>query len=366
MMRMAAAAQNVENCIDLTLGEPDAPTPPEICEALFQAAIEGCTHYAPGLGLIGLRDAISEYWAKKYNLRYGANEIFVTTGGSQASLLAMQAILNPGEEVILLEPFFTFYEQHITQAGGVPLFSMTGLEKHFLPGADEVEAIVTDKTKAIIVNSPCNPTGAVYPRQTLEGLARIAEKHDLLVISDELYEAFVYGAKHIPFATLPGMQERTITIGGMSKAYAMTGWRIGYAMGPAEIIKTMQVIGAPQTICVNTMVQEASEFAIRNCDKRIESMVSLFEKRVQFASELFASIPGLKITKPSGSFYLFIDVAGTGMNGEEFAVKMLEEAGVVTVPGLSFGPHCANYIRVACTVSNETMQEAVERIKAVL
>ena len=366
MMKMAAMAEGVEGCIDLTLGEPDISTPKAICRALYDSAERGETHYAPGMGIPGLRIAISGYWKRRYGMDYSPDEIFVTTGGSQASHLAMQACLDPGDEVIIPEPFFTFYEQHVLQAGGVPVYCMSGMENAFLPDPEKIEAGISKRTKAIIINSPCNPTGAVFPLGLMKEISRIASKHDLLVISDELYEAFVYGVPHIPFASLPGMKERTITIGGMSKSYAMTGWRIGYAMGSPTILRAMQVTGVPQTISVNTMVQKASEFALNNCEDAVGEITSLFKKRVKTAYEKFKDVPGIKTAEPKGSFYLFLDVSGTGMDGEEFADRALREAKVVTIPGASFGPDCRNYVRIACTVPEEMLEEASLRIRKML
>lgn len=366
MMKMAAMAGEMTDCINLTLGEPDIPTPEIICTALYEAAKKGETHYAPGMGIYGLRVAISNYWKRRYSLNYSTDEIFVTTGGSQALYLAMQACLDPGDEVIILEPFFTFYEQQVLQAGGVPIYCMSGEEDDFLPDPEKIESKICKRTKALIINSPCNPTGAVFPFELLTKISHIASRHDLLVISDELYEAFTYDVPHVPFASLPGMKERTITIGGMSKSYAMTGWRIGYAMGPPVLLRAMQVTGVPHTISVNTMVQRASEFALNNCDEIIGEITSLFRDRVKFSYEKFKNMPGIKTTEPDGSFYLFLEVSGTGMDGEEFAEKALKEAGVVTIPGASFGPHCKNYIRIACTVPEEMLEEASQRIRNML
>jgi len=186
------------------------------------------------------------------------------------------------------------------------------------------------------------------------------------VISDELYEAFAYDVPHVPFASLPGMKERAITIGGMSKSYAMTGWRIGYAMGPHVLLKAMQLTGVPHTISVNTMVQRASEFALDNCDDIVREISSLFRDRVNFSYEKFRNLPGIKTAEPKGSFYLFLDVSETGMDGEEFADKVLKEAGVVTIPGASFGPGCGNYVRIACTVPVDMIEEASQRIRNIL
>lgn len=366
MMKMAAMAEGIDGCIDLTLGEPDIPTPADICEALFNAARNGDTHYAPGMGIPGLRRAISEYWKRSYGLNYSSDEIFVTNGGSQSLYLAMQACLDPGDEVIILEPFFTFYEHHVLQAGGVPVYCMSGAEEGFIPDPERIRSKISKRTKAIIINSPCNPTGAVFSSELLAEIAAIASNHDLLVISDELYEAFVYDVPHIPVASLPGMKGRTLTIGGMSKSYAMTGWRVGYAMGGTEILKAMQMTGVPQTISVNTMSQRASEFALNNCDGTVAETALLFRKRVKFAYEKFKKLPGIKTVEPRGSFYLFLDVSGTGMDGKEFAERALKEAKVVTIPGTSFGPNCDAYIRIACTTTHDRLEEASERIKKIL
>lgn len=366
MMRMAAMAKGMEGCIDLSLGEPDIPTPLDICDSLCQAARAGDTHYCPGMGDPGFRSAISAYWQRKYGLFYGTDEIFVTVGGSQAAFLAMQAALDPGDEVIILEPFFTFYEQHVLQSGGVPVYCMSGAENGFLPDPATIEKSVSKKTKALILNSPCNPTGAVFPPDLLSSIADIAARHDLLVVSDELYEAFSYYTPHMPFASLPGMKDRTITIGGLSKSYAMTGWRVGYAMGPSPILRAMQVTGVVQTLSVSSMVQRASEYAMNNCDEKLREITLLFRERMEFSYRNFCSLPGIKVARPGGSFYLFLDVTKTGMDGESFSEKALKEAGVITIPGVSFGPHCGNYVRIACTVPEELLGEAALRIEKML
>ncbi|NLX85056.1 MAG: pyridoxal phosphate-dependent aminotransferase [Synergistaceae bacterium] len=366
MMKMAEMAKGITDSIDLTLGEPDITTPEVICEELYKAAKNGETHYVPGMGILGLRTAISDYWDRKYGLNYDPDEILVTTGGSHASYLTMQVCLDPGDEVIILEPFFTFYEEQVLQAGGVPIYCMSGAEKGFLPDPKEIESKISKRTKAILINSPCNPTGAVFPYELLMKISQIASKYDLLVVSDELYESFVYEGTHVPFASLPGMKERTITIGGMSKTYAMTGWRIGYAMGSPVYLKAMQVTGVSQTLSVNTMVQRASEFALNNCDDIVKEISTLYGERTKFAYEKFKTLPGIKTAEPKGSFYLFLDVSATGMDGEEFATKALKEARVVTIPGASFGPNCNNYIRIACTVSEEMLEEASRRIRKIL
>ncbi len=367
MMRMAALAAQKKGAIDLTLGEPDIATPADICEALAASARAGETHYQSGMGLPSLREAAAQYWKGKYGLDYAADDVLVTTGGSHAIALVLQACLDPGDEVIIFEPYFTFYELLVKQNGGIPVCVECSIENAYLPDPAEAEAAVSAKTKIMIVNSPCNPTGARYPADTMQGIASVAERHGLLVISDELYEAFAYDGPHIPMASLPDMMQRTVTIGGFSKSYAMTGWRVGYAMSPdRQLLKAMQAIGVAQVIGPNTMAQHACDYALRNCGAEIKMISELYRKRSAAAAEYFGAIPGIKCIKPGGSFYLFMDVSDTGMDGETFAVKMLNEADVVMIPGDSFGKNCRNFVRIACTVCEEKLKEAADRTAAAL
>lgn len=365
-MRMAIAAQEAGECINLTLGEPDITTPPEICKALCDAVNDGHTHYAPGAGLPSLREAVSSYWKRTYGLDYCTDEIYITTGGSHALNIVLHSILEKGDEVILLEPFFTFYEQNIEQSGGVPVYCMSGSDRAFVPDPAELEKKITPKTKAIILNSPCNPSGVVYNREVLLAIAEIAEKHDLLVISDEIYESYSFSEPHTPFASLPGTRGRTIMIAGLSKAYAMTGWRIGYTMCDKSMKDILQAIGAPHIIGVNTMVQKAAEFALNNCDNRVREISELFKKRVEYAAKEFAKVPGMQVTPAGGGFYLFPNISATGMTGEQFSLEMLHKAKVALIPGESFGPHCSDYVRIACTVSEEKLGEAANRMAEVM
>lgn len=367
MMAMFAEAAKRTDVINLSLGEPDVPTDPGIVAAANRAGLDGATHYAPTRGLAELRDCTTGYWRTKYDITYDPDrEILITAGGSQACYLAFQALLERGDEVILLEPYFTFYAQQITYLGGkvkgVPCYPQNG----FLPDLEELERAIGPKTRMVVVNSPCNPSGAVFDRQTLEGIARVATRHDLVVLSDELYESFVFEGEHIPLAGLPGMHERTLTVGGFSKSYAMTGWRLGYAMGPEKLIRTMDVLGTVQTLGVNTMTQYAAIHALKNGGPFRCRLVSLFRKRVHFAGKLLARLPGLKVYPAKGSFYLFVDIGETGLDGERFAKLLLDEASVVVVPGKAFGKSCGNFIRIACTVSDETMTRACQRIAKTL
>lgn len=367
MMAMFKEAATRADVINLSLGEPDVPTAPDIVAAAHRAGLRGATHYAPTRGLPKLRNAISDYWKETYGLCYDPEEeILVTAGGSQACHLAFQALLDPGDEAILLEPYFTFYAQQITYVGGKVKAIPCNSEKSFLPDPDTLEKAIGPKTRILVINSPCNPSGAVFDRETLEGLAEIARRHDIFILSDELYESFVFEGEHLPLANLPGMRERTLTVGGFSKSYAMTGWRIGYAMGPQKLVQTMDVLGTVQTLGVNTMTQHAAVHALENCAPFRDRLASLFRERVHFARKLLDDLPGLKVYPAKGSFYLFVDIGETGLDGDRFARLLLDRAGVVVVPGKAFGESCSRFIRIACTVPNETMTRACERIREVL
>jgi len=366
MMQMFKAAAKRTGLINLTLGEPDIPTDPRIVEAARQAGLAGETHYAQSRGNLSLREAVSRRWADKYGFVQDPEEILVTTGGSQACWLAFQTLLEPGDEVLLLEPYFTFYAQQVRYNQGVPVAVPCRKENHFLPLEEDLRRAVTRRTKALVVNSPCNPSGAVFDRATLEGIARVALEQDLCVLSDELYESYVFQGSHIPFATLPGMRERTLTIGGFSKSYAMCGWRIGYAMGPEELLKPMDLLAIVQTLSVNSMVQRAAEFALSEAQDAERAIVDTYRRRTRHAASLARELPGVNAALPKGAFYLFADISGTGMNGDAFALRMLEEAGVALIPGIAFGETCGDFIRIACTVDEKKLEEAFSRMAAVL
>jgi len=366
MMKMFKAAAKRTGLVNLTLGEPDVPTDPRIVEAARQAGLAGETHYAQSRGNLSLREAISRRWAAKYGFVQDPEEILVTTGGSQACWLAFQTLLEPGDEVLLLEPYFTFYAQQVRYNQGVPVAVPCRKENDFLPLEEDLRRAVTRRTKALVVNSPCNPSGAVFDRATLEGIARVALEQDLCVLSDELYESYVFQGSHIPFATLPGMRERTLTIGGFSKSYAMCGWRIGYAMGPEELLKPMDLLAIVQTLSVNSMVQRAAEFALSEAQDAEHAIVDTYRRRTRYAASLARELPGVDAAPPRGAFYLFADISGTGMNGDAFALRMLEEAGVALTPGIAFGETCGDFIRIACTVDEKKLEEAFSRMAAVL
>ena len=357
----------MKDAISLGVGEPDFDTPWHIRDEGIYSLEKGRTFYTSNAGLKELKIEIAKYLDRRYGMTYDYNkEIMVTVGGSEAIDIALRAMLDAGDEVIIPQPSYVSYVPCTVLAGGTPVIVELKEENDFRLTAEELEAVITPKTKILIMPFPNNPTGAIMEKADLEAIVQVVKEHDLFVISDEIYSELTYVDKHVSIASFPGMKERTITIGGMSKSYAMTGWRIGYAMGSPAILKAMQVTGVPQTISVNTMVQKASEFALNNCDDAVGEITSLFKKRVKFAYEKFKDLPGIKTAEPKGSFYLFLDVSGAGMDGEEFADRALREAKVVTIPGASFGPGCGNYVRIACTVSEEMLEEASQRILKIL
>ena len=349
--------------IHLEIGEPDFGTPANISKAAIEALNQGFTHYAPSPGLPELRDTIAKYMSRTRGLNYKPEEVVITPGGKPVMFFVILALINKGDEVIYPNPGFPIYESMINFVGGKAVPIQLCEDKNFAFDPEELRKLVTDKTKLLILNTPQNPTGGILTKSDIEKIAEIIRDKDIMVLSDEIYSRLIFEGEHFSIAQVNGFKDRTIILDGYSKYYAMTGWRIGYAMGDAGFLKTMQIIGVVQTISVNTMVQMASEFALRNCDARVREIADLFSRRVASAYEAFSAIPGIRTIRPGGSFYLFLDVLGTGMDGTDFAVRMLRDAGVVVIPGDSFGPHCGGYVRIACTVCEEKMREAAGRIK---
>lgn len=366
MLRVFQAAARLDNVINLGIGEPDFNTPGDIIEAGCSAAREGFTHYPPVMGFQDLREEISAYWSRKYGLGISPDEIMVTTGGIQASCLALQVLCGEGSEILMPEICFTPYFQQADFVGAkvreVPLDE----ESQFRLTPENLSKAVTPSSRVLILNSPANPTGAVQTEEDLRGIAEIAEEKDLVVISDEIYEAFVFDGKHVPFASLPGMKDRTITISGFSKTYAMTGWRVGYAFGPSEVMRAMGVISVAHSMGINTLAQKAAVYALRKRDDFVQEMVKTYQRRTSAAAEAFDSIPLLRCQKPRGGFYLFVSIKGTGMDSVTFCMEALEKARVAMIPGVSFGRKGEGYVRIACTVEEEKLLEAAERVRRFL
>jgi aspartate/methionine/tyrosine aminotransferase len=366
MLQMFEAASKFTGLISLGIGEPDASTHFSITDAAAEAAKAGFTHYPPVNGFLDLRQAISKFWADKYGLESTADEIIIGAGATQAIYMVLQALLNPGDEVIVPDPCFTPYMQAIEYVYAKPVPVPLRESDAFNMTAELLEQYITPKTKIVMLNSPGNPTGAVISREEALKICEVIKKHDLILISDEIYEAFIFEGDHVCFATLPGMKERTFTIAGFSKTYAMCGWRVGYAIGPKNVIDIMKIINIGTTMCMNSVSQKAALFALTHCDEQVTEMVAEYKKRVDYAHMRINQIKGMSCVKPRGAFYIFANIKETGMKSMEFGMKMLEEAKVITIPGISFGPNSDDYVRISCTIPIEKMAAAFDRMEAVL
>jgi len=353
----------MKDVISLGIGEPDFVTPQPIIEAGIQALHSGETHYTSNAGLLELRQAITRHIFDTYGVDYDPKtEAIITVGVSEALYLAMTALLNPGEEVIIPTPCFVSYQAEVILAGGVPVEIPTFVEDGFQVQPDRLETAITPRTKAVLLGYPNNPTGAVYSREVLLEIARIAEKHDLIIISDELYDQLVYGVQHVCFPSLPGMRPRTILLGGFSKNYAMTGWRAGFACGPADIIKGLVRIHQYTIMSAPTMSQLAALEAIQHGHKYVVQMRDEYDRRRRLIVAGLNQL-GLPTFEPHGAFYAFPNVAITGMDDETFAQKLLEEERVAVVPGNSFGAGGEGFVRCSYATAYEKIEEALLRMQ---
>lgn len=356
----------MQDVVSFTVGEPDFPTPPHIVEAAVEALRRGEHKYTPNAGILPLRQAISRHTQQTHGLLYKPeNEIIATAGGMEALYLTMLAILDPGDEVILGDPCWTNYSRQVLLCNAQPQYVTVNAEQDFLFDPAALEAAVTPKTKAFVVNSPANPTGGIGSRAALEQLAQIAQKYDLWVISDEVYRDLVYDGREVcSIAALPGMKERTIVINSFSKSYAMTGWRVGYAMGPACIISNMVKFQENVAACVNSAAQYGAIAALEGPKDALQSMLAAYTARRQVVLEEFASVPGLRCYAPQGAFYALVDISATDMKAEEFAMDLLEKNRVIVVPGHAFGATSDRYVRLSFAASEETIREGIRRIRA--
>ncbi len=354
-------AQQMEGAISLGVGEPDFVTPWSIREACIFSLEKGYTSYTSNWGLLELREAISDTIYKESGAYYDPEgEILITAGVSEAFDLALRAIVNPGDEVVLHEPSYVSYKPCTAFAGGTPVCVDTEVGDEFKLRAEKLKDKITDKTKAIILSYPNNPTGATLSRKDLEEIADVVNEHDLLVISDEVYGKLTYNSKHTCFSSLNGMKERTILLNGFSKAYAMTGWRLGYAAGNKEIIEAMMKIHQYIMLCAPITAQMAAMEALR-CDDETERMVSEYNRRRRLMVEGLREI-GLSCFEPKGAFYTFPSIENTGLTSEEFAKKLLLDEKVVVIPGSVFGACGEGFIRCAYAVSQYEIKEALERM----
>jgi len=356
----------MEDVISLGVGEPDFVTPWHIREACIWSLEKGYTNYTSNYGLLELRKAIAWYLAQRYGALYRPeNSILVTVGVSEALDLALRVLLDPGDEVIVVEPCYVSYKPCVIFAGGVPVEVSSRASQGFQVSAEEIEAAVTRRSKALLLSYPSNPTGAVLPREECLKVARIARKHDLYVISDEIYAELTYEGEHTCFAALPEMQDRTILLNGFSKAYAMTGWRLGYAASNPEIIEAMMKIHQYTMLCAPIMAQLAAIEALRNGHDAMREMVAEYDRRRRFFVKGLNEI-GLECSLPQGAFYAFPSIRSTGLTSEEFSSRLLFEERVAVVPGNAFGEGGEGHIRCAYASSIEALEEALSRMQRFL
>ena len=353
----------MDDVISLGIGEPDFTTPQPILEAGIKALQQGETHYTSNAGIYQLREAIADLLEEKYQVRYDpASEIVVTVGVSEALYLALTAVIDPGEEIIIPTPCFVSYQAEVLLAGGVPIEVPGRMETGFQPEPDQIEAAITPRTKAIFIGFPNNPTGAVASRENLLAISKIADKHDLLVISDEIYDSLVYDVDHICFASLPGMKDRTITLGGFSKSYAMTGWRVGYAAAPKDILQGLVRIHQYTVMSAPTMSQLAALAAVQQGADYAEEMRQKYDRRRKLIVAGLNEI-GLKTFMPQGAFYAFPRITSSGLNDEDFAQRLLEEEKVAVVPGSAFGSGGEGFVRCSYATHYDQIEQALERME---
>jgi aminotransferase len=354
----------MDDVISLGVGEPDFDTPERIVAAGIRSLHAGRTHYTSNYGTIELRRALAEHLANRYGVAYDpASELLITVGASEALDLALRATCDPGDEVILHEPSYVAYVPAIVFAGGVARHVGTRLENDFALDPAAVEAAITPRTKALFLGYPCNPTGAVLPDRVQEELARIAERHDLLVYSDEIYDRLAYGTyRHRMFSSLPGMRERTIVMGGFSKAYAMTGWRVGWLAAPAPILEGIVKVHQYGIMSAPTVAQDAALEALVNGEADVERMRGEYDRRRRLVVDGLNAL-GLPTFEPRGAFYAFPEVTtATGLSSEAFAQGLLEEERVAVIPGSAFGPSGEGHVRACYATSYEQLEEALVRI----
>ncbi|MDG6244027.1 MAG: aminotransferase class I/II-fold pyridoxal phosphate-dependent enzyme [Methanolobus sp.] len=355
-------ASGIDDVISLGVGEPDYVTPWHIREACIHSLECGETSYTSNYGLIDLREAISELFSTKYGVDYDpASEVLVTSGVSEALDLAIRAITNPGDEIIVVQPSYVAYVPSVMFAGGVPVIVSTKMENNFKLTAKELESAIGPRTKAVIINYPNNPTGATMDRADLEAIADVVCEHNIMVISDEVYDCLTYNGGHTCFSSLEGMRDRTILLNGFSKAYAMTGFRMAYALSSPRVISAMMLIHQYSMLCAPITAQIGAIEALRNGQNEMEKMVRDYDRRRHLIVSGLNKL-GLECFEPKGAFYAFPNIECTGLTSEEFAEGLLNEQKVVTIPGNVFGQAGTGFLRCSYATSREDIREALERM----
>ena len=352
----------MKDAISLGVGEPDFDTPWHIRDEGIYSLERGKTHYTSNAGLMELREEICRYLYRRQGLSYDpVKEVLITVGGSEAIDIGLRAMCNPGDEVLIPQPSYVSYEPCAVLAGAKPVIINLKAENEFRLTAQELEDAITEKTKILILPFPNNPTGAIMEKKDLEAIAEVILKHDIFVMSDEIYSELTYKDKHVSIAELPGMQERTILINGFSKAYAMTGWRLGYACGPREIIQQMTKIHQFAIMCAPTTSQCAAVEALKNGDGDVEQMRTAYNQRRRYLMNAFREM-GLECFEPYGAFYVFPCIKEFGLTSDEFAERLLKEEKLAVVPGTAFGDCGEGFLRISYAYSMEQLKEALSRM----
>lgn len=355
----------MKDAISLGIGEPDFVTPWHIREAGVYSLEQGFTKYTSNAGLIRLREAVSGYLKRRFDIGYDPADIFITVGGSEAIDLCVRALIDPGDEVIIPVPSFVCYGPLVTMANGVPVYVETKAENEFKLTAQELRAVITPKTKLLVLPYPNNPTGGIMERRDLEDIASVLEGTDIMVLSDEIYAELTYGQKHVSPCNIPALYDRTMLVNGFSKAYAMTGWRLGYVCGPRAIMKQMLKIHQYGIMSAPTTSQYAAIEALRNGDADIETMRESYNKRRRLLLKGLRDM-GLECFEPRGAFYMFPRIGDFGLTSDEFCTRFLQEERVAIIPGTAFGQGGEGYTRICYASSVENIETALERLRAFL
>ncbi len=355
--------ENMQGVVALTVGQPDFITPWHIRVAAIESLENGKTYYTSNSGTLELRQEISAYMNRRYDLTYDPkSEVIVTVGGSEAIDIAMRAVINPGDEVIVPQPAFVCYGPICELAGGKPVYLNTKEENKFKLTADELKSVITDKTKLLVLPYPNNPTGAIMTREDLEEIAEVLRGTDIMILSDEIYCELTYGREHVSIASLDGMRERTIIASGFSKTYAMTGWRLGYTLAPAEITKQMLKIHQYAIMCAPTTSQYAAVEAMRNGDADVDMMRKEYNRRRRYIVGGLRSL-GIDCFDPEGAFYVYPNISKFGLSSEEFCERLLQEEKVAIVPGTAFGDCGEGFARISYAYSVEHIAKALDRME---
>lgn len=362
MAEVTEMAARYGDVINLSIGDPDIPTPRGIIQQVYEDALAGHTKYTDPRGYPELRQAIRDFYREEYGDQVEDQEVFVTASGVVGMYLAMQVFLDPGDEVIIPDPYFTCYADQVQAAGGVPVFLPTREEEGFAIDLERLESLVTPQTKAVLINTPNNPTGACLSRKQLEQLAEFCMGHDLYVVADDIYTNFTYGEPFFPIRALPGMGERTITVNSFSKNFIMTGFRVGNIIAPAPVVRALKQMNEYVVYSAPALSQRGALWALRERARLEPPILQQFRERMEYAAKRINQVGWMTVPVPQGSIYLFPSIRRTGMTSAQVTRRILEEAHVLVLPGDTFGACGEGYLRIACTVENSVMGEAMDRI----